>query len=297
MAYNEKGTPDTWGLSDMYNEDSHRIVAQSIIPYLKLLKDCTLSNIENSVCNSSSAKTIFSSFILANGMTVSIRNWNSRCDSVYGDSQPLRNTCGTVQIDINGAKPPGKSGKDKFELFYTKYGLVPFGTENATMTFEKGCNRTEKNPYPLFSANNSMYTCAAWVIYSGNLDYWKCDNLSWSGKKKCDQQFLKWLCFNIYMVENNSVNSNNVAMAPVKPNVGVIIPPDLPKTKVYSDGDAERKFQALHQDIYQSQKKISFADTKKTPKAIIWAIGATVATVLAVKFKAFSKIAGLFKKS
>src|SRR5574344_319946 len=39
-AITEDGTPDNWGMSGMYDETTHEILANKIIPYMKVTDNC-----------------------------------------------------------------------------------------------------------------------------------------------------------------------------------------------------------------------------------------------------------------
>ena len=34
--------------------------------------------------------------------------------------------------------------------------------------------------------DSNGYSCTAWVIFKENMDYLKCDDLTWDGKNKCN---------------------------------------------------------------------------------------------------------------
>ena len=118
--------------------------------------------------------------ILADGSSIDLVYMaSSSCSSGSGTSKALKNVCGEIFVDINGIKPPNATGKDIFWFRITKYGIVPGGTENDTSRdFENYCNKSKPN-----SLNG--YGCAAWVIYNENMDYLRCNDLSWTGKTKC----------------------------------------------------------------------------------------------------------------
>ena len=60
--------------------------------------------------------------------------------------------------------------------YLIKIILVQLSNKNTTfMSFAGTCN-----------LNSSGRGCAAWVIENGNMDYLHCDDLSWDGKRKCD---------------------------------------------------------------------------------------------------------------
>ena len=192
QAVSEKGTPDEWGMTGMYEESSHYIFATAFRPYLKLSKDC-IDIPENAVRKECGSQENLSSYInarsviLIDGTLVTFRIYNGACTANYSGSSSnnaLKNTCGAITIDLNGKRLPNKNGEDRFMFYFTKNGLVPSGIKKASIEFEKACNRKIELPYPTYGPGN-MYGCTAWVLYNENMDYLKCDDLSWNGKTKC----------------------------------------------------------------------------------------------------------------
>lgn len=57
---------------------------------------------------------------------------------------------------------------------------MPMGTDSdSTNSFENSCNINTKSKL-------NGYGCTAWVIYNENMDYLRCNDLSWNGKIKCN---------------------------------------------------------------------------------------------------------------
>ena len=82
-----------------------------------------------------------------------------------------------MHVDINGAKPPNQFGRDMFIFHISKEGVIPTGTQFVNVpayTFENSCK---------MSGNGT--SCSAWVILNENMDYLRCNDLSWDGKTKC----------------------------------------------------------------------------------------------------------------
>ena len=102
---------------------------------------------------------------------------NYDCNGNAGNTKQLRSVCGNIFADINGNKPPNTFGKDIFVFHLTKYGIIPNGTQSDN-SFKGFCNLTS-------IGTMGGYGCTAWVIYNENLDYLRCNDLSWIGKKKC----------------------------------------------------------------------------------------------------------------
>ncbi len=72
----------------------------------------------------------------------------------------------------------------------------------------------------------------------------------------------------------NSVSSN-YGLNYTAANVGVLTAPDsVGKIKLYSNEETEKKFKQFNSDISSKQKKISFENKKKTPKPVLYFLGA-----------------------
>lgn len=81
----------------------------------------------------------------------------------------------------------------------------------------------------------------------------------------------------------NGVNSN---MKGPKLDVGVIVPPDSHyKPVLYSDSEAEKNFNVLCKDIFQSTKKSGKINEHKTPKSIYIFLGGILAALGVCKIK------------
>lgn len=197
-AVQENGTPDEWGMGDMYDENSHLIMANNFKKHLKLSQDCTNMNGTQArkVCGMqdnagknnnleivgapSQAKAI----ILNDGTIVGFRHYEANCAMGFGD---LKNVCGILYVDLNGQKRPNSDGYDQFNIYVAKDKLVPLGFKGDYLTFEKACNRKIDVPFSSYS-DRGMYSCAAWVLYNENQDYLHCDDLSWDGKHSCKEK-------------------------------------------------------------------------------------------------------------
>ena len=101
---------------------------------------------------------------------------NNDCSVVRGTSKALQNQCAEISVDVNGNKLPNQMGKDVFFFNITKYGIIPFGTEDEkNYTFSRQCIvKTEGGK-----------GCAAWVLTYENMDYLHCNDLRWGKKTKC----------------------------------------------------------------------------------------------------------------
>ena len=95
--------------------------------------------------------------VLSDGMFFFIGGKNPTL--VRGNTDPLSNIVGLIDVDVNGNKGPNIVGKDVFSFYITKYGVVPAGTPDDTFV-------------PFSSCRRSGWGCTAWVIAKGNVDYW-----------------------------------------------------------------------------------------------------------------------------
>jgi prepilin-type N-terminal cleavage/methylation domain-containing protein len=176
MAQEENGPISTWcdGLPPQ-SPPCQQIGHDIITSYLKLSKDCAFAGgcfvnepykkLSGGNSNSYGGATLdWSTFILADGTAVLFQMW------------PPEDEWAGVYFDINGYKPPNQYGKDLFVVILTDKGAIPFGVVD-----KRG---SELKNY--CSTISDADACAAWVIYNENMDYLRCDDLSWNGKTKCN---------------------------------------------------------------------------------------------------------------
>jgi prepilin-type N-terminal cleavage/methylation domain-containing protein len=194
LAVKDNGSPESWGfIQDNGDLTKLRPILSTLVPYLKVAKDCTQGTKGcfspgktyaclggESVCGPFDYDDDrYPTLKLADGTEIygTVSTITGDCDVPRGTSQALSNTCGYYMVDINGEKSPNTYGKDLFSFYVTKYGIVPAGMKDETVGFSTNCKKTK-------SGNG----CAAWVIYNENRDYLKdnCTDLDWGGKTKCD---------------------------------------------------------------------------------------------------------------
>ncbi len=193
-AVSENGTPNEWGMGDMDDEKSHYIMAVNMSKHMKLAQNCIdMDNADTirKVCNPPAGfnnKATASNVVLLDGTSVSFRAWYSSCQGNFSKNRvnkALQHTCGMIIVDLNGNRLPNENGKDKFYFYLTRDAIVPWGIQDDALEFEQACNRKIDTPYPNFDGSKNMYSCAGWVLYNENLDYLKCDDLTWEGKSSC----------------------------------------------------------------------------------------------------------------
>lgn len=198
MAVKDNGSVDEWGFNgieavehedgskDYISEEnaaSHKNIYDKFAKYLKVGKTCEP---EDESCLKVVTKGSIYSGLLTNGMAFNFVTRSGSCNYKVGNGKNLENVCADLTIDVDGpSKGENAWGKDWFRFHITKYGIIPTGSANektnGSFSFEKGC----------LNANAATYggqygeACTAWVIYNENMDYLHCNDLSWTGKKRC----------------------------------------------------------------------------------------------------------------
>ena len=89
--------------------------------------------------------------------------------------------CGEFFVDLNGASGPNIPNIDTFSFKVVIDGIVPAGGPKEDVwleTFSSQCLDPSPTGYYLGR-------CAAWVIENKNMDYLHCNNLSWTGSRRC----------------------------------------------------------------------------------------------------------------
>lgn len=94
---------------------------------------------------------------------------------------------GNVKVDINGKNGPYVLGRDFFCFNIEGNDFVPSGgpeDSNDPYPFEEHCNMSKPS-------RNNGWGCTAWIIKNENMDYLRCNDLSWNGKHKCSDKSAK----------------------------------------------------------------------------------------------------------
>ena len=153
-----------WGLGETFSSEGAEAIAQKMMPYLKLNKNCGFgkgcfpNGVVYKYLNGTSWYRIDDAsraykMILSDGTLIAIESGK---------------TYGKVFVDINGFKGPNQDGKDMFSFRLEKNRVMPFGYQGDIVSFGK----------------NESY--AAWVIYNENTDYLRCPSkLGWDKAKSC----------------------------------------------------------------------------------------------------------------
>ncbi|MFA7658332.1 MAG: type II secretion system protein [Candidatus Gastranaerophilaceae bacterium] len=190
LAVQENGTPENWNLTAWCSSAGAENMLNALASYLNITKICgsatgcwinkTYTDLKNNQGINFYSDPRFAKAELIDGSTIATLIHNPNCTNINGTSTALKTVCGNIWVDINGYKKPNQYGVDLFIFWISKSGIIPLGTQGETLyTFGSYCNKNSTG------AENGI-GCAAWLIYSENMDYLHCNNLSWGGKTKCD---------------------------------------------------------------------------------------------------------------
>ena len=199
MAKNDYGEIDSWDFILSTNDENNNANASTVegldnfikkymLPYLKYTEHHKLNESGISYKPTALGGTVFSGLVtpmikLTDGISVIGLFMYGSCSTNIGSSSGLNKACGEIFVDINSERKPNIIGRDIFLFYITPNGVVPMGTANQTggFNFKNYCNRNNK-------AYINGYGCTAWVIYNENMDYLRCDDLSWNGKHSCKEK-------------------------------------------------------------------------------------------------------------
>ena len=89
-----------------------------------------------------------------------------------------------IYVDINGFKSPNRRGYDFFYFYLWNDGkLMPGGWEPTFAAKDKNFKSELAN-----KTGDTGTRFANWIIEKGNMEYLRCDDLSYSGKSKCSEK-------------------------------------------------------------------------------------------------------------
>lgn len=191
MAKSEYGTPDEWYTTEApYSLQASNTMNDNLTKYMKLTKNCKqehgcLPNVMYKKIDKIDAfnwetHTAISKFVTSDGMSVFFYSYGT-IPTDQGEGS-LDFTYGAIYVDVNGFKKPNIFGRDMFSFIITKEGIFPSGSQLQNSSFNdifpNSCNRN--------SCHGFCEGCTAWVLHNENMDYMRCDDLSWDGKTKCD---------------------------------------------------------------------------------------------------------------
>ena len=173
-AYNAvistRGPAKYWNTKPWSEDSANNLYEILFKPYFKIEKDCKTTNEGICILNDNyltllggkhlnyTEKNDYYKILLKDGSRIFFRGGNPE--------KPLEFV--GVYYDINGLKKPNKIGVDLFFFQGLNNQILPAGYN----TFDIECKQ------------HGLY-CTAWAVYKGNLEYTRCEDLTWNGKQKC----------------------------------------------------------------------------------------------------------------
>ncbi len=177
------GSPDEWNLPYYMEDDGGQYILDKFKPWLKIIKDCgTREKGCYSEGNEDTQKETAAKVVLNDGTCLSFKVWQEQCMASFGNVQQVKNICGIIEVDVNCLKTPNKSGQDIFRFFLTKDRIFPYGT---ALQDSGDLDNPHRLSFAYCAKHKGGLGCTAWVLYNENMDYLRCSDLSWDGKKKC----------------------------------------------------------------------------------------------------------------
>jgi len=191
MVVQENGVPSSWDVTGTPAQVAEQII-NIFKPYLKRRVFCGVNmgcfpDVAYKYLNRAydfdnlNRRNDFAKIQLSDGTSFGYVGGGVSCNSVVGTTTALQKVCGVFWADINGHKGPNTVAKDLFMFYLTDEGIIPTGTINDTSIwgFDGSSGQCKINQ------QTDGWGCTAWLIYNENMDYLKCSDLSWNGKKKC----------------------------------------------------------------------------------------------------------------
>ncbi len=165
MSVNDNGYANEWHVENGMSENTANQLAQYIVPYLKILKDCgtqsgcfgysqgiKLLNGNDYSGNNFYTASYYYKLILADGSYMFFSAENSEyCKKALGGG--YTDVCGEVFLDIDGPKGQNTAGRDVFKFYITPKGFM---YPNNSDTCSKA---------------SSGLSCANYILTHDNMDY------------------------------------------------------------------------------------------------------------------------------
>ncbi len=143
------------------------LIANNILPYLKVAEDCGVNDIENKCISQKYLKrngtphsrsyandTRYYKVVLNNGSSI----WMKSTDA---SEYSRGNSHFIFFIDTNGVNKPNKFGDDLFVFSYENNKLVPLGSSTSYAPYTTDC----------LPKNSSGYGCAYYILTKDKMDY------------------------------------------------------------------------------------------------------------------------------
>ena len=199
MAVEENGTIDGWCPAESSYELCTETIYNTISKYIKIIRSCEVrsSYSGKDTCFAKEYSNRFNdtkwqthqarSFVMINGTAVTFDAHNGDghpslwCTAKLTGGSAYNGNCGSITVDINSVRKPNVDGRDYFVFNIYKDGIAPRGRAVDTIwvhSFDSQCLGKRYYEVPTGA-------CTAWVLALENMDYLRCDDLSWNGKTKC----------------------------------------------------------------------------------------------------------------
>lgn len=205
FAVQEQGTPDLWnikGKESIYDEEGNisgydtsgiEVQRKNLTKFMKG-RNCEnnskciasdglkYANLSRTAFDTETSRINFPRFMLTDGTIINFTNVISEtCTAI---DMGKANVCSHIEVFLPTDKREQRRGVNNFMFYLTKDGIVPAGRgERAgygTYNFEQFCKNS-----PEFTSRENGHGCTAWVLVNENMDYLRCNDLSFNGKTKC----------------------------------------------------------------------------------------------------------------
>ena len=197
-AVAEYGTLDTWGMSPSNvgkNEEGKTIldttsmgtIADRLAKYTKHTRlaptwgeGIVETNMQKTpLANAYDKFDRPAAFALDDGTIVMIGLVSGTEDCTKSTLVPF-NICSSAVVYFPDKTKKRIEGINQFSFYIMKDRIIPWGLpDDPKNTFDNHCKISN-------DIRQSGRGCTAWVIYNENMDYLRCDDLSWDGKRKCN---------------------------------------------------------------------------------------------------------------
>ncbi len=164
MAEEEYGEVSGWGLTGM-DENSAKIIANNIKPFLKLAIDCGIKDTQYACVTKNKYQKLNG---VIHGEYAVTRPDCYKIALLNGSSIWWRGPAGgaekeriiTFWIDVNGKQIPNVYGKDLFVFSYEHNSIKPLGAPDSDSPWNVSCKK-----------NSNGYGCAYYVLNNQNMNY------------------------------------------------------------------------------------------------------------------------------
>lgn len=90
--------------------------------------------------DTSTSPSNYGKAILSDGTMLLLELYSTSCSESFG---PVKNVCALLYVDVNGAKPPNKIGRDFYLFYITSTNIIPLGSNDGNTcgsgTYGMGC--------------------------------------------------------------------------------------------------------------------------------------------------------------